>query len=255
MSQELEPAGASRLDVLRANFGPKARDEELAYFAQVARHLDVDPFAGHICLLPHYDRDVGGTVYKPTLTVAGRRAIAQRTGRLRGIDGPWWCPPRRYDQAGARLPLEWLELWDSDDGYPYAARTLVHVDGWTVPANGTVKWSEFSQWTRKGDRDMLLPTWGRMPSFMLGKTSEALALRRGFPEVQAAISYLGGDTDDEATIAREVEAESVDARRQIAGSPPEATSGASGRRRSDDSPPTDYYDQLPEARGWAGPRP
>jgi hypothetical protein len=198
-----QPRGATAagLDTLRRQFAPSATDEELGYFAQVSRHLDVDPWAGHICLVAYQG------VHRPQLTVAGRRFIAQRTGRLRGISGPHWCGPRRYTNAGAKVPLEWLEVWD-EDGPPYAARCLVFVDGWDVPANGTVKWDELSQTykDKKTGALLLTPAWEKMPSHMLGKTAESLALRRGFSEVQAAVSYLGGD-DEDATMVREVAAE------------------------------------------------
>lgn len=183
----------SPTEVLRRQFAPQADDTELAYFAQVCRHLDVDPWAGHIALVPYGDGD-GGKVHRPQLTVAGRRFIAQRTGRLRGIVGPEWCGPRR-DKLAA---LEWREVWDEDDETPYAARVLVHVLDWDHPANGTVKWSEFAQTDRRGN---LTRSWRTMPSHMLGKVAESLALRRGFPEVQQAVAYLGDD--DDATLIRE----------------------------------------------------
>lgn len=196
-SRELARSSAGN-DRLRQQFAPSATDGDLSYFAKVCRHLQVDPWAGHICLIARADGRTGELVHKPTLTVAGRRFIAQRTGRLRGIVGPQWCAPRAH--AGA--PLDWLELWDRDE-FPYAARCLVLVADWDTPANGTVKWSEFAQRARGGG---LTPTWQSMPSHMLGKVAESLALRRGFSEVASAVAYVDGD-DDDASMGREVEAE------------------------------------------------
>ena len=196
-SRELARSSSAN-DRLRQQFAPAATDGDLAYFAKVCRHLQVDPWAGHIALIGRLDGKTGELVHKPTLTVAGRRFIAQRTGRLRGIIGPQWCGPRPH--AGA--PLEWLEVWDQD-GYPYAARCLVLVADWDTPANGTVKWSEFAQRARTGG---LTPTWHDMPSHMLGKVAESLALRRGFSEVASAVAIVEGD-DDDASLSREVEAE------------------------------------------------
>ena len=116
---------------LREQFAPNATDVELSYFAAVAAHLDLDPWAGHIVLIPHWDKRAGHNVYRPTMTVAGRRFIAERSGRLVAIDGPYWCAPRWVDDDGNRGPLEWLEVWDLD-GPPYAARVLVHVAGWEL---------------------------------------------------------------------------------------------------------------------------
>ena len=202
----MQPTAGRNLtaDVLRAQFAPEATDTELEHFALVCRHLDLDPYADQVCLVPRKskvrqgNRDVWVTHHRPQITVAGRRAIAGRTGRLRGIAGPVWCGPRQVLNNGTKVPLEWVDVWD-EDGPPYAARCLVDVDGWTAPANGTAKWAEFAQTT---------PAWSAMPSHMLGKVAEAMALRRAFPEVEAAVGYVeprGLDADD-AALMGEVEA-------------------------------------------------
>jgi hypothetical protein len=244
------------------HFAPNAPDEALHYFARVSRHLDLDPWLGHIVLIGRNQKlsewndqaraqvERWDIVYRPQITVAGRRVIAFRTGRMRGVVGPEWCGPRRLDANGDKLPLEWSEVWDDDETFPYAARCLVYCAGYDHPANGTVKWSEFAQYTNK-DKVTLGPTWAAMPSHMLGKVAESLALRRGFPEVAAALAYVGDDDTDLAG-----EAEQPDA--PTAADPPPrapgsaAPAGASplspaGRR---DQPPQDLYDNLPEARGW-----
>jgi len=230
-------------DVLRQQFAPDASDADLAYFAQVARHMDVDPWAGHICLIPFQG------IYRPTLTVAGRRFIAQRTGRLRGIQGPEWCGPRRLDRDGNRLPLEWLEVWDEDTP-PYAARCLIHVDGWNTPANGTVKWDEFRQTTtdKRTHETRLVTMWERFPSHMLGKCAESLALRRGFSEVAQAVAYLG-DTDDTA-VMREVAAEAFVLERPPAPSSPPAAAD----RGEDAGPPPPPPGPPPPGRRGGGRR-
>ena len=202
----LARTGGTPTDVLRQQFAPKATDDDLAYFAEVCRHLEVDPWAGHICLMGWTDHQTGEVIHRPTLTVAGRRFIAQRTGHLRGIEGPMWCGPRGYTAEGKpTAPLQWTELWDQEQ-VPYAARCLVFRDDWDRPANGTVKWSEFAKtFQPKGGGDRRpTGTWAQMPSHMLGKTAESLALRRAFAEVAAAVAYVG---DDDTAMATEVEAE------------------------------------------------
>lgn len=206
--QQLAPTTnrSATTQTLREQFAPNATDTELSYFAAVAAHLELDPWAGHIVMLPHWDKKLGHNVFRPTMTVAGRRFIAERSGRLRGIDGPQWCGPRATSTDGSRGPLEWLEVWDGE-GEPYAARVLVYVAGWELPVNGTVKWDEFAQRYQTEPRN-LLPTWEQMPSHMLGKTAESLALRRAFPEVAAAVAFMGPeDGDEDTTITAEVSAD------------------------------------------------
>jgi RecT family len=263
---EIERYGAAGggfdLDVIREQFAPAASRLELEYFALVCRHLDLDPWAGHIYLIgrrqkvrDEHGRDVWRLVHKPQIAVAGRRAIASRTRRLVGIDGPYWCGPRRLDPAGNKLPLEWTDVWDDDDSFPYAARVFVWPAGWRTPANGTVKWSEFAVYD-DAERTRLGRFWKHSPSHMLGKVAESLALRRGFPEVEAAVSYTERpgelDSDDQAVIA-EAEAEAAAGQSEaarLAGLANQAWQSTFARppaRADDERPPQSYYDQLPEA--------
>jgi len=264
MAGDLEPAkGRSELDILRQQFAPGAGDDELAYFAKVANHLALDPWAGHICLMP-----IGGA-HRPTITVAGRRFIADRTGNLAAIEGPVWRGRTVVLEDGTKLRPPYEEDWEPEtetDPYPYAARCLVHRKDWIKPANGTALWTEFSRWTKADTHpktgevlkpSKLFETWERMPSHMLGKVAESMALRRAFPEVQAAISYVGG-SDEDSTLLREVEAEGyVLASSSAGGATSGGEAGAAPRARAavrrsrweDDRVPDHVYDDLPEAQG------
>jgi hypothetical protein len=187
--------------VLREQLAPEASDQELAFFAQVCARLDLSPFADQIVLIGRYDSRLKRKVHRHQITVAGRRTLATRTGRLAGIEGPVWCGPRN-----AKGELVWREVWDDDDTVPYCARCLVHVKEWVVPANGTAKWSEFVQTDRDG-----VPTalWRSMPSHMLGKVAESMALRRAFPDViepAVADMYPAGVDEETVELAELLEA-------------------------------------------------
>jgi hypothetical protein len=187
------------IDTIREQIAPDATDAELAHFANVCRALDLSPWAGQIVLVGRADKRVGRVVHRPQITVAGRRARAERSGMLDGIDGPTWCGPRVDGQ------LVWEELWTEDD-YPYAARCLVYRKDWSRPANGTAKWSEFAQWETRNGATVLARFWSRMPTHMLGKVAESIALRRAFPDDAAykvASTYVGDD--DQSTIVEAAE--------------------------------------------------
>ena len=171
---------------------------------EVCRHLEVDPWAGHICLMGWTDHQTGEMSHRPTLTVAGRRFRAQRTGHLRGIEGPMWCGPRGYTAEGSRPPpLQWTELWDQEQ-VPYAARCLVFRDDWDRPANGTVSGPSREDLPAEGGGDRRpTRTWAQMPSHMLGRQRDPSRCR-AFAEVAAAVAYVG---DDDTAMATEVEAE------------------------------------------------
>jgi len=201
-------AGRDPIGVLREQIAPDASDQELAFFAQVCARLDLSPFADQIVLIGRYDNRLKRKVHRHQITVAGRRTLAVRTGRLAGIEGPVWCGPRNQ-----RGELEWRDVWDETDP-PYCARVLVHVKDWVTPANGTAKWSEFVQTDQAG-----VPTvsWQRMPSHMLGKVAESLALRRAFPDVidpALADGAMVFDPDDPSSETDEM-ADLVDADRTL----------------------------------------
>lgn len=274
----------AELQAVKDQIAPGVSDAELSVYAKVCQHLALDPFAGEICLVGRYEAKLGRRVYRQQVTVAGRRVVAERTGRLRGIVGEW-CGPRVHDRgcrcAGTgwlnvpggtdlvRCPepgeLWWRPVWDEDEP-PYCARTLVTVAGWDVPVNGTAKWDEFAQYTDK-DRTQLSPFWAQMPSHMLLKVSESLALRRAFPEVAHAVASYGGwatdvDADDAAMLA-EAQAPDAATQRPAPPGPPPANSpanhplaagGARSSRRGSgprERVPDEVYDAMPEAQGYA----
>jgi hypothetical protein len=228
------------LNALRRQYGRQASQEDLELYAAAAAHLGLSIPAGEIALVPY------GDVNNIQVTIEGRRTIAQRTGRLRGIQGPEWCGPRRYTPDGVKLPLDWEEVW-TGTGLPYAARCFVLVEGWDTPANGTVRWVEFHQ-----DRN---PVWTKYPTHMLGNAAEKLALRRGFSaEIGRALTDLAEITGDYRTVDEETG--ELEDPPTAAVPPPRAPGSAApagraplpaGRR---DQPPPDFYDALPEARGW-----
>jgi phage recombination protein Bet len=233
---------ASVVDAVKRDFAASAPDEIISYFLRVADHRGLDPWGNEIVLVPRRNPKENTTSWHYEVTIEGRRTIAHRTGRLEGIDGPYWCGPRTYDGDGHKLPLEWVDVWDDDETPPYAARCFVWPAGWKVPANGTVKWAEFAQWI-KGDQPKLGPFWRKMPAHMLGKCAESLALRRAFREVEVAVA---DETKPLQTVEIPGSAQGTAARG--APLPPPAAAAPAG---PGDKPPTELYDSLPEARGYA----
>jgi hypothetical protein len=194
----VRPAGQSdRWRVLAEKLAPNASRLDLDYFAEAAHHLGLTPFSSppEIVLIDRYDSRVGRTVYRPQVTIEGRLALARRTGRVVGIEGPHYTGPRPdwTDQNGDRI---WIDAWDVEDegGYPRAARYLIHIAGDVVPTNGTAPWSEFAQHDKNGK---LLKTWEQMPTTMLSKCALSLGLRRsGIEKLPADIpvDYEGDST-------------------------------------------------------------
>ena len=258
MTGDLEPYGAGAgfdLDVIRDQFAPAASRLELEYFALVCRHLELDPWAGHIYLIgrrqkfSEHGRDVWRLVHKPQIAVAGRRAIASRTGRLVGIDGPYWCGPRRLDPAGGKLPLDWTDVWDDDDNFPYqqgfwCGRPAGGLPP-TAPSNGrssrcmttpSAPGSAASGNTRRRTCSAKWPN--RSPCAVGSPKSRRPSCMWSDPATMSR--------DDTAIIA---EAEAGPEAARLANQASQSTFDRPPAQPADDSPPPDYYDALPEAAG------
>lgn len=162
-----------QLDVIKTLICPGASDAELTLFAQVCKQTGLNPFA----------RQIYGIVRKVRVNVDGQwrseqrlsiqtsidgfRLAAQRSGEYGGQVGPEWC-----GEDGC-----WRDVWLSSTP-PAAARVGVMRRGFTQPTYAVATWAEYCQRDRDGK-----PTgqWPTMPSLMLAKCAEALALRKSFP--------------------------------------------------------------------------
>jgi hypothetical protein len=226
---ERRPAeSAQRWKQLAVQLAPGAAEWELEYLGEVCRRLDLSPFTNpaQICLIGRFDKRAGRVVHRPMVTIDGRLALAVRSGRVVGIEGPTFTGPRDLwtDSNGQRI---WIDGWDCRDegGYPRAARYLIHVSGWATPANGTAPWAEFSQRDSAGK---LTPMWARWPTTMLAKSALSLGLRRSGVENMPAgvpVDYEGDSSDPDLIV------------------PALPTP-------DDERPPEEIYDSSPEAAGY-----
>lgn len=104
--------------------------------------------------------------------IDGFRLIAQRSGEYAGQIGPEWC-----GEDGI-----WRDVW-LEKTPPAAARVFVCRRGFDHPSLGIAIWSELGE-PKLGKG---FGPWAKMPSLMLAKCAEALALRKAFPQELAGI--------------------------------------------------------------------
>jgi phage recombination protein Bet len=174
MSSELVPVGQAaavvwspaQVEILRDQMCAEASDAELAFFAEVAGHKGLDPFAGEIIAQMRYSKKVGRKVLVIQETVAGLRTIAERTGLYGGQDEPLWCGADKV----------WTDVW-LDPGPPAACKVKVYRKDWAQPATGIATYASYVQLGADGRPQGL---WGSGADFMLWKCAEAAALKRAF---------------------------------------------------------------------------
>lgn len=187
-----------QIDLIRQQVCEGASDDELAFFAQVCRHRQLDPFAGEIVGIMRWNGRERRNVMKIQITVEGLRTIAMRTGLYGGQDEIRWCGPDG----------EWRDIWPHPDQPPYAARAAVWRVDVDRPYIGKAHFHEFAQFDSKG---RLTPMWQKMPANQLGKCAERQALIRAFKkELRAAGINLDDDLPVQSRISMEARQAGLD---------------------------------------------
>ena len=155
-----------------------ATDDELALFLLVCKRTGLDPFAKQIYAIWRKDSALGRKAMQVQVSIDGLRLIAERSGKLDGQDGPYWCGPDGV----------WKDVWLATDdkgqpARPAAAKVLIHRKGCAHPFVGVVHWREVAQNT---------PFWSASPANQLAKCAEAAGLRKAFPQDLSGL-YVGDE--------------------------------------------------------------
>lgn len=170
------PEWESKLDLIRRTVARGATDDQLALFLHQARRTGLDPLARQIHCVVRTARN-GEKQMAIQTAIDGYRLLADRTGKYAGSDD------YRFDEG-----LTEFEHIRAKRGSPTTATVTVWklVSGQRVPFTATARWDEYYPGEQQGFM------WKKMPYLMLGKCTEALALRKAFPAELSGIY-----TDDE----------------------------------------------------------
>jgi len=139
------------------NQNPNANKGEIDLFLHQVRRTSLDPLNRQIYLL-----NVGGGKHQAVISVDGFRLIAQRSGEYAGQAGPFFC-----GEDG-----KWVDVW-LNKFPPRACRVGVLRQGFRDYLYAIANWEAYSRNSS---------VWKKMPSLMLAKVAECLALRRAFPQ-------------------------------------------------------------------------
>lgn len=194
-----------RLNLITRTVAKDHTIDELAIFLYQCRRTGLDPLSRQIYSIKRQGKATIQT------GIDGYRLVAQRTKQYAGMD------EILYDEG-----LTEYEMLRDGREHPITCTVTVYrlVDGQRMGFSATAAWDEYKPPAgQSGNGDAM---WRKMPYTMLGKCSEALALRRGFPQ------ELGGIyTNEEMEQAGPITVES----RDVTGQRREASRGGNAPRQ------------------------
>ncbi|MHB1952159.1 MAG: phage recombination protein Bet [Sulfobacillus sp.] len=155
-----------KIDLIKRTIAVGVTDDELQLFLYACKKTGLDPLARQIYAVKRWNGKLKREIMTVQTGIDGYRLIADRTGRLAGISDA---------------------VFDNEnDPHPNKATVTVKkmLEGGIITEfTASARWNEYAQTAKDKETGKLYYTglWDKMPFLMLGKCSEALALRKAFP--------------------------------------------------------------------------
>jgi len=157
---------------------------ELELFIHFAKRTGLDPLARQIYAMKNKGK------FSILTSIDGFRLIAERSGSYAGQTIPLY-----YDTDSET----WIDVWVKKT-FPAACKVGIHRKDFIEPMYAVAHWEAYAQ--KKADGNIAY-AWRTMPTIMLAKCAEALALRKAFPQELSGLytsDELGEDKINEVEI-------------------------------------------------------
>lgn len=151
-----------QVDLIKKTVAIGATDLELKMFLAQCTRTGLDALTRQI----YFIKDKKGKVQIQT-SIDGFRLIAERSDKYEGQTKPEWC-----GEDG-----QWKDIWLNKEP-PKAARVGVYKRGFREALYAVALFDEYCQTNYEGHLTFM---WNKMPSLMISKVAESLALRKAFP--------------------------------------------------------------------------
>lgn len=148
-----------QLELIKEQIAKGSTDQELLLFLTICKQKGLDPLGKQVWFIK----------YKPnsapimTASIDGLRLIAIRSGEYNGSNGAYWC-----GEDGV-----WKDVWVSSKP-PVAAKFVCYRKGCDHPFTGVALFKEYNNPNPSS-------IWKNIPTHMLAKVAESMALRKAFP--------------------------------------------------------------------------
>lgn len=166
---QIKAYSAEEVELIKRTVAKDATDLELKMFLSQCQRTGLDAITRQIYFIKN-PKD--GKVQVQT-SIDGFRLIAERSDKYEGQTKPEWCG----------LDGGWTDIW-KEQFPPYAARIGVYKKGFREALYAVAIFDEYAQTAKDGGLAFM---WKKMPSLMISKVAESLALRKAFPNEMSGI--------------------------------------------------------------------